>query len=69
MSFYDYTFGLCIPPQIGIKMESRIWISIRALPIHITLFNPLEISVADTDLGSGIGFFRIPDPKPIFLRG
>jgi hypothetical protein len=26
------------------------------------------ISVADPDPGSRIGFFRIPDPKPMFLR-
>ena len=26
------------------------------------------VSVADPDPGSGIGFFRIPNPKPIFFR-
>ncbi len=30
--------------------------------------NPnIELSVADPDLGSAIGFFRIPDPKSIFF--
>jgi hypothetical protein len=28
----------------------------------------LGLSVADPDPGSGIGFFRIPDPRPISLR-
>jgi hypothetical protein len=53
----DFGFGLC-----------------SKVPLNGVLFLFLFVSVADPGsgafltLGSGIGFFRIPDPKPIFLR-
>jgi hypothetical protein len=34
----------------------------------VAIFKKKFITVSDPDPGSGIGFFRIPDPKLIFLR-
>jgi hypothetical protein len=54
-----------------IKISGILYVKVSCTPLIVTV---LRIRIRDPvpfrplDPGSGIGFFRIPDPKQIFLR-
>jgi hypothetical protein len=73
---YPHHSGILDPDPYPYLIKIRIRIKIYKLDPELS-FKKLPLltsSVADPGsgaflaLGSGIGFFLIPDPKPIFLR-
>ena len=61
------TFFLMITGPYSMKtVECREWYCYLPTLLQIRIRDPVPFWPLDPDLGSGIGFFRIPYPKPIF---
>ncbi len=63
-SFAETVFSIFF--RMNPELRMRIWEPAFFAVLRIRIRDPM--SFWPLDPGSGIGFFRIPDPKPIFLR-